>query len=98
MAFGQGVKAVAKKFKREIKVYQLLVKDRRVPRLAKWFLAMAIGYTLSPIDLIIDSIPGLGFIDDFIIVPTLVIIALKLIPTELLNEYGNKVDMDRNQA
>ena len=58
---------MGKKFKQEIKVYKLLVKDQRVPRKSKWLLAMAIGYTLSRIEMVIDFIPGLGFIDDIII-------------------------------
>ena len=94
MSLAQRLKQLGKAFKREIKVYKLLVKDGRVPRLAKWLLAMAIGYIFSPIDMIIDSIPGLGFVDDIIIVPTLVFLALKLIPPELIDEYRTKVEMD----
>ncbi len=97
MSLAQRLKQLGKTFKREIKVYKLLVKDRRVPRLAKWLLAMAIGYIFSPIDMIIDSIPGLGFIDDIIIVPTLVFLALKLIPPELIDEYRTKVEMDAQE-
>lgn len=94
MSLAQRLKQLGKTFKREIRVYKLLAKDARVPRPAKWLLAMAIGYVFSPIDMFIDSIPGLGFIDDIIIVPTLVFLALRLIPPELIDEYRTKVERD----
>jgi uncharacterized membrane protein YkvA (DUF1232 family) len=47
---------------------------------------MAIVYALSPIDLIPDFIPILGYLDDLIIIPLLVIISIKLIPKEIMDE------------
>ncbi|WP_448516759.1 YkvA family protein [Pseudothermotoga sp.] len=65
-------------------------RDRRVPRRSKILIALALGYVLSPIDLVPDFIPLLGQLDDLLIVPTLVAMALKSIPNEVLNEYREK--------
>ncbi len=74
-----------------IRVYQALYKDPRTPRLAKVFLWMAIGYFFLPFDLIPDFIPVLGQLDDAIIIPALIFIALKLIPKSLYQEHYQKV-------
>jgi uncharacterized membrane protein YkvA (DUF1232 family) len=74
-------------FKRELGIYKAVLRDRRTPKLAKLFLWLAIGYLLMPFDLIPDFIPVLGQLDDLVIVPCLVIIALKLIPNEIIIEH-----------
>ncbi|HBT39465.1 MAG TPA: hypothetical protein DIT29_00185 [Pseudothermotoga sp.] len=56
------------------------------PLKSKLFIALALGYVLSPIDLIPDSIPLLGQLDDLLIVPALIALALKPIPNEVLDE------------
>ncbi len=66
-------------------------KDKRVPRKAKILISIAVGYILSPVDLIPDFIPFLGQLDDIFIVPTLVSMALKSIPKELFEEYKKQV-------
>lgn len=80
------LKSAGKKLKREIKVYQLIQKDSRTPRMAKILLAAAIGYMLLPFDIIPDFIPVFGQLDDIIIVPSLVMLALKLIPKEVIDD------------
>ncbi len=92
------MKAVGRNLKREIQVYRLVLKDHRTPRLAKILLGLAVGYAILPFDIIPDFIPVIGQLDDLIIVPTLIIVALKLIPKEVVeecraraNSYGNKV-------
>jgi uncharacterized membrane protein YkvA (DUF1232 family) len=67
-------------------VYQFVLKDRRTPRLAKFLLGLAVGYALSPIDLIPDFLPGLGYLDDIVLVPALVILALKMVPREVIED------------
>jgi uncharacterized membrane protein YkvA (DUF1232 family) len=80
------LKSMGRNMKREIKVYQLVLKDSRTPILAKFLLGLAVGYTLLPFDIIPDFIPVIGHIDDGIIVPVLVIVALKMIPREVIED------------
>lgn len=84
------LKSIGQRIRREVKVYQLLLKDSRVPRPSKWLLGLAIGYLLSPIDLIPDLIPVLGQIDDLIIVPFLLTLALRVIPNQVIDECREK--------
>jgi uncharacterized membrane protein YkvA (DUF1232 family) len=79
------------RIKQEITVYRLVLQDHRVPRLGKWLLALAIGYAVSPIDLIPDVIPLLGHLDDLIIVPALFGLALMLIPRDVVKDCRNRV-------
>ena len=84
------LKAIAKEFKTYLRAYRLVLKDRRTPILAKVLLGAAVGYALMPFDLIPDFIPVIGHLDDIIIVPGLVYLALKLIPKELIEECRAK--------
>jgi uncharacterized membrane protein YkvA (DUF1232 family) len=71
----------------EVRAIYLAARDPRVPWYAK-LLAMAVaGYALSPIDLIPDFVPVLGYVDDLIIVPLGVWATIALIPTDVLAEY-----------
>ena len=80
------LKATGRTIKRELRVYQLVLKDRRTPKLAKVLLGLAVGYALSPIDLIPDFVPVLGQLDDIVLVPALVILALKMVPREVIED------------
>jgi uncharacterized membrane protein YkvA (DUF1232 family) len=73
--------------KREFRMCQLVLRDPRTPRVAKFLLGLAVGYVLLPFDLIPDFIPVLGCLDDVVIVPGLVWLALKLTPDEIVAEY-----------
>ena len=81
------LKSIGNMLKTELKVYRLVMKDSRTPFAAKVLLGAAIGYALSPIDIIPDFIPIIGHLDDVIIVPGLVFMALKLIPRGLVEEH-----------
>ena len=78
--------------KRELRVYQLVRKDPRTPKPAKWLLGLAVGYVLLPFDLIPDFIPVIGHLDDVIIVPLLVLIALKLVPAEVVADCRSQAN------
>jgi len=80
------IKAIARDLKRELQVYQFVLKDKRTPLLPKLILGLAIGYLLMPFDLIPDFIPVIGHLDDLIIVPGLILLALKLIPKEIIED------------
>ncbi|NKE73602.1 YkvA family protein [Candidatus Manganitrophus noduliformans] len=80
------LKLIGMNLKRELKVYQRMLRHRRTPRTAKLLLALAVGYALLPFDLIPDFIPLIGQIDDVIIVPALLFVALKMIPKEVIEE------------
>ncbi|NQW26892.1 MAG: DUF1232 domain-containing protein [Flammeovirgaceae bacterium] len=86
------LKSAGKKLKREIKVYQLIRKDERTPKMAKVLLAASIGYTLLPFDIIPDFIPVIGHLDDIIIVPALVMLALKMVPKEVIDNCRARVN------
>ena len=75
------------RFKKEITFYQAVLKDPRTPKLSKFFLGLAVVYALNPVDLIPDFIPILGHLDDLIIIPVLIIVAVRLIPEEILKEH-----------
>lgn len=79
------------RFRRELRVYQAVLKDPRTPRLAKWLLRLAIAYALSPIDLIPDFIPIIGHLDDAVIVPGLIVLAVHSIPNDVLEDCRAKV-------
>lgn len=80
-------KHLAHSFTREVRIYQSVLADTRTPIQAKIFLGLAIGYLCMPFDLIPDFIPVIGHLDDVIIVPALVYIALRFIPAELMDEH-----------
>lgn len=87
MKFVPKIKSFTRTVKKEIRLYRLILKDRRTPLFAKVLLGAAIGYLLLPFDLIPDFIPVFGQIDDVIIVPGLVYCALKIIPKDIIVEH-----------
>lgn len=78
------LKATGRTIRRELTVYQLALQDPRTPRAARWILGLAVGYALSPIDLIPDFIPVLGYLDDAILVPLLIGTAARMIPDDVM--------------
>lgn len=74
----------------EVPAAAFAIGHKDTPRLAKILCAAAVGYALSPIDLIPDFIPVIGYLDDLIIVPGLIYMALKLIPPEVMEECREK--------
>jgi uncharacterized membrane protein YkvA (DUF1232 family) len=91
MPFADRIKAMFKRIGQEITVYQLVLRHPATPWHARIILGIAIAYFLSPIDLIPDPIPVLGQLDDLLIVPGLIALALKFIPKEVVAECREKV-------
>ncbi|MGO7543316.1 DUF1232 domain-containing protein [Rhizobium leguminosarum] len=76
----------AKSLKRDIVALWLAARDARVPWHAKAVAGAVAAYALSPIDLIPDFIPILGYLDDLLIVPLGIMLAIRLVPAEVMNE------------
>lgn len=85
------LKQFSKAVKKELRIYRLVLKDERTPIIAKVLLWLALGYLLLPFDLIPDFIPVLGQLDDLIVVPGLIYLALKLIPKNIIEEYRDEI-------
>ncbi|MDP9351384.1 MAG: YkvA family protein [Chloroflexota bacterium] len=81
----------ARAVKTEVRALYLAYRDPRVPWYARAFAALVVGYALSPIDLIPDPIPVLGYLDDLVLLPLGVVLARRLIPAAVLQECREKV-------
>jgi uncharacterized membrane protein YkvA (DUF1232 family) len=79
-------KQKARQLQQEIYAIYLAYRDPRVPLHARVFAACVVGYAFSPIDLIPDPIPILGYLDDLILIPLGISLALKMIPPEVMAE------------
>lgn len=84
------IKDRAKKLKTDIPAVYLSLKDKEVPVIAKLFAVITIVYALSPVDLIPDFIPVLGYLDDLIILPILVALTIKFVPKDVLDKNREK--------
>lgn len=78
------MKERARKLKEDIPAVFLALKDPETPAAAKIFAGLAVLYALSPIDLIPDFIPVIGYLDDLLILPLLVSLAVRYIPKDIL--------------
>jgi uncharacterized membrane protein YkvA (DUF1232 family) len=76
----------ARRLKVEVYALYLAYKDQRVPWYARVFAVVVVGYAFSPIDLIPDVVPVLGYLDDLILIPLGVALAIKMIPPDVLAE------------
>ena len=90
------LKKVAGQLKQEFEVYRLVLRHPKTPVLAKIFLGLAIAYVLMPFDLIPDFIPVIGQLDDLVIVPLLVYVALKMIPNAVVSECREQIRREIN--
>jgi uncharacterized membrane protein YkvA (DUF1232 family) len=82
----QRVREWARAVKRDVLVIYLIARDSRVPCPVKVLAAAIAAYALSPIDLIPDFIPVVGYLDDLVIVPLGILAVVKLVPAEILAE------------
>ncbi len=82
----------ARSLKRDVRALYLAKRDPRMPWYAKLVGGVILAYALSPIDLIPDSIPVLGYLDDLILLPAGILLLLQLIPAEVMEEYRTKAE------
>jgi uncharacterized membrane protein YkvA (DUF1232 family) len=88
----------ARQLKVETYAVYLAYKDPRTPWYARIFAACVVGYAFSPIDLVPDPIPVLGYLDDLVLVPLGVALALKMIPQTVLAECREKAQAAMSQG
>lgn len=87
MAWLQTAKQWARSIKRDVVALWIAARDRRTPLTAKLVAGAVAAYALSPIDLIPDFIPVLGYLDDLLIVPLGIMLAVRLVPPALMIEF-----------
>src|SRR5512136_3448533 len=88
----------AASLKKEAYALYIAARDPRVPWYAKAFLGLVLAYAFCPIDLIPDFIPVIGYLDDLIIVPLGIVIALKTVPKYVLEECRAKAEAANAQG
>jgi len=79
-------KARARQLKAEVYALYLAYRDPRVPWYARALAACVVAYAFSPIDLIPDPIPVLGYLDDLVLIPLGIAVVLRLIPSDVMAE------------
>lgn len=82
----------ARRIKRDVVALWLAARDRRVPLATKLVAAAVAAYALSPIDLIPDFVPVLGYLDDVVIVPLGILLTVRLVPPDLMAEFRAEAD------
>ena len=92
MSIDGTLKTWAKRVKRDGVTLWFAGKNARTPWYAKALGLFVVAYALSPIDLIPDFIPVLGYLDDVLLLPTLIWLAIKLLPLEVLRESRRQAD------
>ena len=86
------LKERAKQLKADIPAVFLSLKSKDTPLIAKILAVITIAYALSPIDLIPDFIPVLGYLDDLIILPVLVALTIRCIPKDTFERYRKEAE------
>ena len=92
------LRRIARELPRYGKLTYCLYRDPRVPWYARLFAACVVGYAFSPIDLIPDPIPVIGFLDDLILVPMGIALALKMIPADVMAESRARARVSMEQG
>ncbi|MDP8925100.1 MAG: YkvA family protein [Chloroflexota bacterium] len=86
MAVRHRLRTWARELKIETYALALAARDPRVPWYARLFMALVVAYALSPLDLVPDFVPILGYLDDLILVPLGIWLALRMVPTPIMAE------------
>jgi uncharacterized membrane protein YkvA (DUF1232 family) len=82
----------ARLLKRDVVAVYFAARDARTPMLARWLALAVAAYALSPIDLIPDFIPVLGYLDDLLIVPLGLLLVIRLLPAQVLAQAREKAN------
>lgn len=91
-AWGVRLRAWARALRRDVVALWFAARDPATPWYAKAVAACVAAYALSPIDLIPDFVPVLGYLDDLLIVPLGVLLAIRLIPPDVLRQARHSAD------
>lgn len=95
------LKRWSRNIRRDVYAVALVARDRRVPWYTKTLALAVAGYALSPLDVIPDFIPVIGFVDDVILVPLGILAVIKLVPPEILREHREHaeraIDLPKNR-
>jgi uncharacterized membrane protein YkvA (DUF1232 family) len=95
------VKQWASNVRRDTYAVGLIARDPRVPWYTKALAIAVAGYAFSPLDLIPDFIPVIGFVDDVILVPLGIVLVIKMVPAEIMEEHragaARAMELPRNQ-
>ena len=99
-SFRHKLRAWAQRLKLDSLTLWFALRHAQTPLLAKAACAVAVGYALSPIDLIPDFIPVLGYLDDLILVPALIWLAMRMLPAAVLTDCREQADawIDLNRS
>ncbi len=87
------LKTWTRSVKRDILALYLAARDPRVPWHAKAMAVATAAYALSPIDLIPDFIPVVGYVDDLIIVPAAILVTVRMIPTDVMADLRREAEV-----
>lgn len=86
------LKERAHSLKRDIPALYLALKSKKTPAAAKILAGLTVALALSPIDLIPDFVPVLGYLDDVLLLPALIVLTVKLIPAEVLSDCRRQAE------
>jgi uncharacterized membrane protein YkvA (DUF1232 family) len=90
MSFVANLRARARRLGAEVTALYFAARHPHTPWYAKAFIAAIVAYALSPIDLVPDFIPILGFVDELVLLPFAIALAVKLVPREVMDECRAK--------
>lgn len=86
----------AERMRLQLRVLDLAGRDPRTPLAAKLLVILVVAYALSPIDLIPDFIPVLGYVDDLLLLPLGIYLAMRLVPRELWQELQARAESEQS--
>jgi uncharacterized membrane protein YkvA (DUF1232 family) len=93
MTFRKRLQEIARSLRQQLVLYTAIYRDPRTPRLARWLLGAALAYLALPFDLIPDFLPVIGHLDDVLIVPGLILLALRLVPPEIYDAHRQRLQI-----